>query len=266
MISLTRSRIAIAAATLSAHHARAMSGLTSVKVGDIPVLVGGPKGAPAVVVIQEWWGVNEGIKSHALKIAETGGYRVLVPDIYKGEVGVDAEEAHHLMSNLDFPGAVSEISAAAAYLKAEGSPAVGVTGFCMGGALTMGALAASPDLTCGAPFYGVNFGLFETSALVSKPVQGHFGMEDTMEGFADPPTAKKLEAELVAAGNAHAQVFLYEGVGHAFMNESPDPFVDFDERKAKLGFPPYDPAQAALAWGRLFDFFATHLKGGKDEL
>jgi len=232
---------------------------------DISGLVGGPTGAPAVIVIQEWWGITEGIKEHAEKIAEMGGYRVLVPDIYKGKVGVDAEEAHHLMSNLDFPKAVSEISAAAAFLKAEGSPTVGVTGFCMGGALAMGAVAASPDISCAAPFYGVNFGLFEPSALASKPVQGHFGMEDKMEGFSDPETGKKLETVLRAAG-ANADVYLYEGVGHAFMNPSSAPFASFDERRDKMGFPAYDPAQAELAWGRLFDFFAKHLRAGKQEL
>ena len=64
-----------------------------------------------------------------------------------------------------------------AFLKAEGSPKVGITGFCMGGALTLGGLAESPEISCGAPFYGVNFGLFNAEQLASKPVQGHFGAE-----------------------------------------------------------------------------------------
>merc|ERR1712232_1419525 len=139
----------------------------------------GPVGAPAVVVVQEWWGINEMIKAHALKIAEQG-YRVLVPDLYKGKLCLDVEEAHHNMDNLDFPGAVAEIVQAAAFLKKEGSAKVGICGFCMGGALTMGGLAKSADIVCGAPFYGVNFGLFECTQLAQKPVQGHFGAEDTM--------------------------------------------------------------------------------------
>jgi hypothetical protein len=112
----------------------------------------------------------------------------------------------------------------------------------MGGALTLGSLAASPDLACGAPFYGVNFGLFEASALATKPVQvsvlrpssrgavhflrerrmpfaivsvvlyhaaqGHFGSLDAMVGFSDAATAAKLEAELRAAAgtDAHHEV------------------------------------------------------------
>ena len=101
--------------------------------------------------MQEWWGLTDTVKAHATHISEKGGFRVLVPDIYKGKLGVDVEEAHHLMSNLDFPAAVEEISAAATHLKAEGSSKVGVVGFCMGGALAMGSLP-SEDIACAAPF------------------------------------------------------------------------------------------------------------------
>mmetsp|Transcript_4173 Transcript_4173/g.8604 ORF Transcript_4173/g.8604 Transcript_4173/m.8604 type:complete len:166 (+) Transcript_4173:3-500(+) len=164
------------------------------------------------------------------------------------------------MSNLDFSAATVEIADAAAYLKSEGSPAIGITGFCMGGALTMGGLAKSPDIKCAAPFYGVNFGLFDCATLKDKPVQGHFGQEDGMTGFSDVATAKKLEADLKAAGNTDVEVFIYEKVGHAFMNDSPAPYASFEERKEKLGQQVYDAEQAEKAWGRLFDFFAKHLK------
>ena len=260
-------RLIGASVALSGARAFASAALKPVQVADgVPALVGGPKGRPAVIVIQEWWGITDTIKGIASNISEAGDYRVLVPDIYKGAVGVDAEEAHHLMSNLDFPKAVSEIGQAAAFLKAEGSPAVGVVGFCMGGALTMGALAASKDISCGAPFYGVNFGLFEPSALASKPVQAHFGMEDKMEGFSDPATGEALQKALRDAGNPEATVFLYDKVGHAFMNESPSPFESFEARQKEMGFPPYDEASAELAWGRLVEFFGKHLKAGKEEL
>ena len=74
------------------------SAFTQVEHG-FPVFTTGPIGAPAVIVIQEWWGVNDGILSIAKRISDAGPYRVLVPDIYKGAVGVDAEEAHHLCVN-----------------------------------------------------------------------------------------------------------------------------------------------------------------------
>ena len=118
----------------------------------------------------------------------------------------------------------------------------------MGGALAMGGLAASKDIAAGAAIYGVNFGLFETDALAHKPVQGHFGMEDKMEGFSDPATGSEARGGLMkAAGNANAEVFLYEGVGHAFMNESPKPFASFADRQEKMRFPPYD-AKTRQLW------------------
>ena len=116
---------------------------------------------------------------HATKISEQGNFRVVVPDLYKGKRGANAEEAHHLMSNLDFPAAIDEISKVAAWLKTTGSSSVGIVGFCMGGAVSMGALAASPDISLGASFYGVNFGLFDNEALANKPVQVsiHFALK-----------------------------------------------------------------------------------------
>ena len=77
-----------------------------VSFGDagIPGYECGEKSAPGVIVLQEWWGVTENIKKQALFISSKG-YRCLVPDLYKGKLGVNVEEAHHLMSNLDWPGA-----------------------------------------------------------------------------------------------------------------------------------------------------------------
>mmetsp|Transcript_7085 Transcript_7085/g.21144 ORF Transcript_7085/g.21144 Transcript_7085/m.21144 type:complete len:95 (-) Transcript_7085:31-315(-) len=75
-----------------------------------------------------------------------------------------------------------------------------------------------------------------------------------MEGFSDPATGARLEKELT-----NAKVFIYEGVGHAFMNPEPAPFSTFEERQEKMGFPAYDMRQADLAWGRLLDFFLEHL-------
>eukprot|EP00930_Biecheleria_cincta_P081036 TRINITY_DN6962_c0_g2_i1.p1 TRINITY_DN6962_c0_g2~~TRINITY_DN6962_c0_g2_i1.p1 ORF type:complete len:274 (+),score=53.93 TRINITY_DN6962_c0_g2_i1:51-872(+) len=231
-----------------------------IRAGMTALIGGSSKGAPAVIVIQEWWGVNEQIKQHASRIAEEGKFRVLIPDIYKGKLGVDAEEAQHLMGNLNFPEAVTEIADAAAYLKSEGAPKVGVIGFCMGGALTLGSLAASEDITCGVPFYGINFGLFDMKALATKPVQGHFGGLDASTGFSDPPTAQKLAYELKHVGNYDADIFFYNNVGHSFLNDMPAPYASFEEREAKLGFPPYNHEQAELAWRRLLQFFGKHLR------
>jgi len=159
----------------------------------------GDKSAPAVVVLQEWWGVTETIKRQALKLHTDGGFRVIVPDLYKGELGVDAEEAHHLMTNLDWPNAKAELVECARYLKATGSPKVGVVGFCMGGALALIAAQHADDVTCAAPFYGTpDPGICQTEQ-ISKPVQAHFGAMDNLAGFSDPDAATKLLANLQAA-------------------------------------------------------------------
>src|SRR5215831_10452998 len=92
--------------------------------------------APAIVIIQEWWGLNDQIKGVADRLAKAG-YRALVPDLYRGKVGLDAKEAEHLMTNLNFGDAASEdVRGAVQYLKKDGSK-VAITGFCMGGALTL---------------------------------------------------------------------------------------------------------------------------------
>src|ERR1700747_1584977 len=89
--------------------------------------------APGVVVIQEWWGLNDQIKGVADKLA-AAGYRALVPDLYRGKVALEARGAEHLMKGLNFgDAAAQDVRGAVQYLKASGSPKAAVTGFCMGG-------------------------------------------------------------------------------------------------------------------------------------
>src|SRR3954471_24632615 len=109
--------------------------------------------ANAIVVIQEWWGLNEEIKGVADKFADAG-YRALVPDLYRGKVALKANEAQHLMDNLDFSDAAGQdIRGAVQYLK-EDSKKVGITGFCMGGALTVLAAANVPEANVAVIWYG----------------------------------------------------------------------------------------------------------------
>src|SRR6266436_8146038 len=101
-------------------------------------------GAAAVVVIQEWWGVNDQIRGVADRLA-SAGYIALVPDLYRGKSTVEAEEAHHLMTGLNFGDAASQdVRGAVQFLKTR-SAKVGVTSFCMGGALTLLALGYAPE-------------------------------------------------------------------------------------------------------------------------
>ena len=236
-----------------------MEKVTFGEANNIPGYEIGDKSAPAIIVLQEWWGVTENIKAQAAQLSKSG-YRCLIPDLYKGKLGLDMEEAHHLMENLDWPAAKEEICAAAKYLKDTGSPSVGCIGFCMGGALCLIGAQHSDAIACAAPFYGTPDPSICQTEKISKPVQAHFGELDTMAGFSDPAAAKKLEENLKAAGGTESTVFLYPGVGHAFMNSLPEPFDSFEARKETTGMVPPIEEQTALAWKRVLEFFEKHLK------
>lgn len=234
--------------------------MQKVTFGDaqIPGYECGDKSSPAVIVIQEWWGVTENIQRQALKLSEDGGFRCIVPDLYKGKLGVDVEEAHHLMTSLDWPNAKDELVECAKYLRASGSPKVGVVGFCMGGALALIAVQHADDVTCAAPFYGTPDPAICQTDKITKPVQAHFGELDNLAGFSDPDAAKKLLANLRAAGS-DCELHMYPNVGHAFMNDLPAPYPDWDAREKTQGFPRFDSAQVNAAWSRLLEFFRKHL-------
>lgn len=221
---------------------------------SFPAYVCGQPGAPAVVVLQEWWGVTDQVQMQAQRIAKEG-YRCLVPDLYKGALGVDAEEASHLMGNLNFPEAVEEIKAASAFLTSEGSKKCGVTGFCMGGALSLAsAVRASGDISCAAPFYGVPDKTYFDCSTIKIPVQAHFGKLDALAGFSDPAAAAALEEALKKAGCEH-DIFMYDGVAHGFMNDLPE----FIEKKVAMFGAEHSPGAVDMAYQRLFDFFKKHL-------
>src|ERR1700691_1476555 len=89
--------------------------------------------APGIVVIQEWWGLNDQIRGVADKLA-AAGFRALVPDLYRGKVALEAKEAEHLMKGLNFGVAAGQdVRGAVQYLKASGSTKVGGPGFSWGG-------------------------------------------------------------------------------------------------------------------------------------
>ena len=114
----------------------------------------GAANAPGVVMLEEWWGVTDHIKHTADKLA-AAGFRVLVPDLYRGRVAAVGDEANHLMEGLDFgDAATQDARGAAQYLKATGSKKVGVIGFCMGGALTILAAMYDPEFNAAVTFYG----------------------------------------------------------------------------------------------------------------
>lgn len=228
-----------------------MSG-QKIEVAGQPAYLFGDVKDPAVVVLQEWWGITDIIKGHAQKIADAG-YQCIVPDLYKGKVGVDREEAQHLYDHLDWPQAVQEIKACVQYLKDNGAKKVGATGFCMGGALAMAA-AQHAGVDAAAAFYGLPPPTLAQPEAVKVPVQLHFGQLDEYKGFSDPESAEAFVKKVNDAGGK-AEVFIYEQCGHGFLNTGPEAVA----KRKHMGFPEPPMEQQELAWKRLFEFFDKQL-------
>eukprot|EP01024_Parvocaulis_polyphysoides_P001511 TRINITY_DN10413_c0_g1_i1.p1 TRINITY_DN10413_c0_g1~~TRINITY_DN10413_c0_g1_i1.p1 ORF type:complete len:269 (-),score=54.62 TRINITY_DN10413_c0_g1_i1:306-1112(-) len=223
---------------------------------DLPGYEIGEKTAPAIIVIQEWWGITDIIKSQASDVSAKGGYRCLVPDLYKGKIGVDKEEASHLMGELDFQAAVQEIKQGVEYLRGSGSPKVGVMGTCMGGALCFAA-AQHAGVDAAAAFYGIPNPAICTPEQIKVPFQASFGMLDTMKGFSDPETGKQVEKRMKDAG-CDSEFFYYEGAGHAFLNATYG--EEAHQKMNSMNFPIPPKEVTDTAWKRLMDFFEKHLK------
>ena len=203
-------------------------------------------GAPAVVVIQEWWGLNDQIRGVAERVA-AAGYFALVPDLYRGKSTIAAEEAHHLMSALNFgDAAAQDIRGAVQYLKAR-SGKVGVTGFCMGGALTVLSLVLAPEADAGVAWYGLPPLDFVDASKIKAPMMGHWATQD---GAFPIASVDPLEEKLRAAGVA------YEGhrylAQHGFANETA-------QGPGRLPITQYDAVWAQQAWDRSLVFFGAQL-------
>ena len=203
--------------------------------------------APGMVVIQEWWGLNDQIKGVADKMA-AAGYRALVPDLYRGKVALAANEAEHLMNALDFGDAAGQdVRGALQYLKATGSAKAGVTGFCMGGALTMLAVANVPETDAGVAWYGYPPLEYIDASKIKVPVMGHWATEDAAFPIAKVDTLEKMLGDAKVKFEFHRY-----NAKHAFANETAD--------SKNLPMIKYDPVAAELAWQRTMDFLGKHIK------
>ena len=208
--------------------------------GELAIPAGTGK-APSVVLIQEWWGVNDHIRSILSRLAAEG-FLALAPDLFHGTTTKDPEEAGKLMNALDWPQALQEIEAAAEYLgrheRAGGR--VGVMGFCLGGALAFRAAETISDFHCAVPFYGAPPADQYNVSKVRAPILAHFATRDQ---WAKPENAEAIARNLTARGGTMT-VHLYDA-DHAFVNDT-RPEV-------------YSPENASLAWDRSMKFMHTHL-------
>ena len=197
--------------------------------------------APGVVVIQEWWGLSEQIKGLCDRFA-LAGFDALAPDLYKGKVVPyhDMDAAAKEMNSLDFIDATTQTVRGAAQYLARNGAKVGLTGFCLGGAVTVIGACKLPELSAAVAFYGIPPEAAAKPADVKVPLQGHFA---TRDDWCTPALVDAFEQALKAAGKT-AEIFRYEA-DHAFVNE----------QRAAV----HDRQAAELAWSRATGFFKKHL-------
>jgi carboxymethylenebutenolidase len=206
-----------------------------------------PSGSgPGVVVLQEWWGINDQIKEVCDRFASEG-FVALAPDIYRGVVTQEPDEAGKLMMSLNIEQAAKDMSGAVGFLAghpAVTSKGVGVVGYCMGGALALWLATLQPELVDAvAPFYGIaGWPMTPDWSRLEAPVQGHYAENDE---FAGPAAVAALEAELGRLGKEY-EFFVYPGTEHAFTNHH-RPEV-------------YNEEHSETAWNRTLAFFREHVR------
>src|SRR4029453_7029038 len=174
---------------------------------------------PGVLVIQELWGVESGIKEMADRLA-IAGFVALAPDLYHGELAAhdEMDKASHLMQSLPPDRAGRDMSGAVDYLSSHAavtSKGIGVVGFCMGGMLAFIIAANRPDkVTAVVPFYGFPQGASEPDwSRLTASIRGHMAEHDT---YFSPAAAKALETKLRGMGK-DVTLTVHPGTGHAFM-------------------------------------------------
>ncbi len=199
---------------------------------------------PALIVIHEWWGLNDWVKEQARKFAEQG-YVSLAVDLYRGRSTGDPAEAHELMRGMPQDRAVRDLKAAFAFLAARNDvnkAKIGSVGWCMGGGLSLQLAVNEPQLAACVVNYGAMPTDPEAIKKIQAPVLGNFGAED--RGIK-VDAVNAFEKTMKAAGKS-VDLKIYEGAGHAFENPN-----------NKLG---YREAAAQDAWKRTLEFLRKNLK------
>jgi carboxymethylenebutenolidase len=206
---------------------------------------GGAGKRPAVVVIQEWWGLNDFVKGKADAFAKKG-YVALAPDLYRGKVATDPDTAHQLMRGLPDDRALRDMKAAVAYLRSrpDVDPSkIGVVGWCMGGGLALNLALAEPTLAGAVLYYGHLVTDPATIASLRVPLLGNFGGQDQGIPAGD---VRAFEAAAKKAGKS-VDFKVYPDAGHGFASAK-DPKV-------------YRAADAKDADARTDAFFKKVLEG-----
>ena len=198
---------------------------------------------PAIVVIQEWWGLVPHIQNVTDRFAKEG-FLAFAPDLYHGKTTTSPDEAGRLLMELDAERAGREISAAGAFLLNRpecSSRSFGVVGFCMGGALAQYAATSNPNVGAAVSFYGG----FKKVSLRWKNLSGPILMiYGEMDESVPPSEAKPLEDKLKALGK-NVETVIFRGAPHGFFNDT------------RPGI--YREECAKDAWQRTLAHFRAHL-------
>jgi carboxymethylenebutenolidase len=195
---------------------------------------------PAVIVLQEFWGLNDDIKSIAERFAAEG-FVALAPDMYHGQVATEPDDARKLAMEMQLDVAGRDLKGAVGFLRQHGSVApsrVGSVGFCMGGSLSL-YLASIEPTDAAVTYYGAP--RYEFKPLdIKAPVLAHWA-------GLDPDTTErgtKLINEMKAAGK-DVEMHVYDGAHHSFFNQT----------RPEM----HHPQAAQLSWERTLLFFRKHL-------
>lgn len=202
-----------------------------------------PGKRPAVIVIQEWWGLEEHIKDVARRFADEG-FVALAPDLYHGQLAAEPDEARKLAMELDRSQAVEEIRQGMQYLLDSGFVAgdrVGVVGFCMGGGLSLLTACASQQVGAAIVFYGGTPNPIEQVNNISCPLLGIYGEED--QGLW--PAAVDALKQALDRYQKQYEIHSYPGAPHAFFNDS----------RPQI----YRPEASRDAWAKTLAFYRRHL-------
>jgi carboxymethylenebutenolidase len=199
---------------------------------------------PGLIIVHEWWGLNDHIKEIARRFAAEG-YVALAPDLYDGKVAKDPGEAGHLMQALNQQDALNKLNAAVEYLsgRSDVDPnRIGVTGFCMGGTFALKLPCHNRKVKAAAPFYGdipaeTELQALEAPVLFIGAERDQWITKDKMERLR----------EMMSRLGKPGEVKIYPGMDHAFFNDT-RPEV-------------YDKNAATDAWNSVLKFFAEKLQG-----
>lgn len=200
---------------------------------------------PGIIVIHEWWGLNDNIRTMTERLAGEG-YAALAVDLYGGSVANTPDEARSLVeSALENSNRLNQnLLAAHDYLVNEQrAPRTGSIGWCFGGTWSLNTALLLPEsLDAAVIYYGGGI-ITDSEALqtLQMPIQGHFG---TLDDNPSPETARTFESVLDRLGK-EAEIYLYEGADHAFANPSGTR---------------YNAEAAEMSWERTVEFLQRHLK------